>query len=354
MLATRAGDDHQRAAVSGLPTSTLGRTGIRVTKLGFGAMELRRRLDPAAVERLLHGVLDAGINLIDTAPDYGRSEEHIGSWLSHRRDEFFLASKCGCPVGRPDPPPGQRREHFFDRANVRAGVEQSLRRMQTDRLDLVQFHNNPTRSTLEANDSVAELLTLRDEGKIRFLGMSGTLPNLADHIEMGVFDVFQVPYSAVDRKHEGAISDVAGREPARSSGAESRKGCASPRRSSEPRLPTSCRTCRRWSSCSGSRSVTPTCTRRSWAPPIMATSSPTWLPPRREACPPMCTARQGNASSRPRLQSAAVTRRNVAGMEVASLLGLLFCPLKRASNSFCRSAARPFASAASNAFMVGP
>jgi aryl-alcohol dehydrogenase-like predicted oxidoreductase len=209
MLATSAGDDHERAAVSGLPTSTLGRTGIRVTKLGFGAMELRRRLDPAAVERLLQGVLDAGINLIDTAPDYGRSEEHIGRWLSHRRDEFFLASKCGCPVGRPDPPPGQRREHFFDRANVRAGVEQSLRRMQTDRLDLVQFHNNPSRSTLEANDSVAELLTLRDEGKIRFLGMSGTLPNLADHIAMGVFDVFQLPYSAVDRKHESAISDVA-------------------------------------------------------------------------------------------------------------------------------------------------
>ena len=180
-----------------------------MTKLGFGAMELCRRLDPGVVERLLHAVLDAGINLIDTAPDYGRSEEHIGRWLSHRRDKFFLASKCGCPVGRPDPPPGQRREHFFDRENIRAGVEQSLRRMQTDHIDLVQFHNNPARSTLQANDSVAELLALRDEGKVRFLGMSGTLPNLADHVAMDVFDVFQIPYSAVNRKHESAISDVA-------------------------------------------------------------------------------------------------------------------------------------------------
>jgi aryl-alcohol dehydrogenase-like predicted oxidoreductase len=197
-----------KRTVNALPTSTLGRTGVSVTRLGFGAMELRRRLDATVVERLLHSVLDAGINVIDTAPDYGRSEEHIGRWLSHRRDEFFLASKCGCPVGRPDPQPGQRREHFFDRENVRAGVEQSLRRLQTDRLDLVQFHNNPARSTLEANDSVAELLALRDEGKVRFLGMSGTLPHLADHVDMGVFDAFQIPYSAVDRKHEGAISDV--------------------------------------------------------------------------------------------------------------------------------------------------
>jgi aryl-alcohol dehydrogenase-like predicted oxidoreductase len=189
--------------------ATLGRTGARVSKLGFGAMELRRRLEAPAVEQLLHAVLDAGINVIDTAPDYGRSEEYIGRYLARRRDEYVLASKCGCPIGRPDPPPGQRREHFFDRANVRAGVEQSLRRMQTDHLDLVQFHNNPARSTLDQNDSVAELLALREEGKIRFLGMSGMLPHLLDHIAMGDFDVFQIPYSAIDRRHERAVGEAA-------------------------------------------------------------------------------------------------------------------------------------------------
>lgn len=200
--------------MSDLPTSTLGRTGVTVTKLGYGAMELRgptgfgasRQLDDAEVSELLNGVLDAGINLIDTSPDYGGSEEHIGRWLAHRRDEFFLASKCGCPVGEA----AQRsREHVFTRENVRAGVEQSLRRMRTDHLDLVQFHSSPARDVLEEHDAVAELEALRSEGKVRFLGMSGTLPHLADHIAMGVFDAFQIPYSAVERDHEQAISDAA-------------------------------------------------------------------------------------------------------------------------------------------------
>lgn len=200
---------------SDLPTSTLGRTGLAVTKLGYGAMELRgpggwrgRELEPAAVDELLNGVLEAGINFIDTSPDYGRSEEEIGRCISHRRNEFFLASKCGCPIGEPEAQPaaGQPREHIFTRQNIRAGVEQSLARMKTDHLDLVQFHASPPRSTLEGNEAVEELLALRDEGKIRFLGMSGTLPNLTDHIAMGVFDAFQIPYSAVEREHEDAIT----------------------------------------------------------------------------------------------------------------------------------------------------
>lgn len=201
-----------------LQKATLGRTGIEVTKLGYGAMELRggggrmqrgRELDDKEVETVLNSVLDAGINWIDTSPDYGRSEERIGATISHRRGEYFLASKCGCPVNQPEPAPGQRREHVFTRENVRAAVEQSLARMKTDHLDLVQFHVSPTRQTLEDNDSIAELVALQDEGKIRFLGMSGTLPNLTDHIAMGVFDAFQIPYSAVEREHEDAISAAA-------------------------------------------------------------------------------------------------------------------------------------------------
>jgi aryl-alcohol dehydrogenase-like predicted oxidoreductase len=194
-----------------LPTSTLGRTGANVSKLGFGAMELRsRRLDPAEVDRLLNTVLDSGINLIDTSPDYGASEEHIGRAISHRRGEYFLASKCGCPVGETVGEGGPAgREHVFTRENVRAGVEQSLTRMHTDHLDLVQFHASPSPATLAEHDAVTELLALRDEGKIRFLGISGTLPYLPDQIAMGVFDAFQIPYSAVERDHEEAISQAA-------------------------------------------------------------------------------------------------------------------------------------------------
>lgn len=202
--------------MSDLPTTSLGNTGVTVTKLAYGAMELRgpggfrgRELDAARVEAVLNGVLDAGINLIDTSPDYGVSEERIGAFISHRRDEYFLASKCGCLVNQPEAPPGQRREHVFTRDNIRAGVEQSLRRMKTDHLDLVQFHASPSQATLEDNDAVGELVSLREEGKVRFLGMSGTLPHLTDHIAMGVFDAFQIPYSAIEREHEEAITSAA-------------------------------------------------------------------------------------------------------------------------------------------------
>jgi aryl-alcohol dehydrogenase-like predicted oxidoreductase len=165
-----------------------------------------RDVSPDQANTILNAVLDAGITLIDTSPDYGRSEEYIGEFISNRRGEYFLSSKCGCPI---NPPAGERPPHVFTRANVRAGVEQSLRRMKTDHIDLVQFHISPSRAELESNDSVAELVELQREGKIRFIGMSGVLPNLTDHIEMGVFDAFQIPYSALEREHDVSIHDAA-------------------------------------------------------------------------------------------------------------------------------------------------
>jgi aryl-alcohol dehydrogenase-like predicted oxidoreductase len=195
-------------------TRPLGRTGADVTILGYGAMELRGR--PRGPEiadedagRVLNAVLDGGINLIDTSPDYGRSEELIGAYLGHRRDEFFLASKCGCPVEAPAdlPPPYP---HDYRPANVRADVEQSLRRLRTDRLDLVQVHMSPSRQVLEENQTVETLRELQRAGKVRFIGMSGILPDLADHLAMNAFDAFQIPYSAVQRDHEDLIAQAAG------------------------------------------------------------------------------------------------------------------------------------------------
>ena len=198
-----------------LPRTKLGRTGLEVTRLGYGAMELRgggpvgRALDSSDAGRLLNAVLDGGINYIDTSPDYGHSEELIGEHISHRRDEYVLASKCGCPINQPRPPRGQRPEHVFTAENIRAGVEQSLSRMKTDHLDVVQFHASPSRAVLEESESVETLRELQREGKIRFLGMSGTLPHLTDHIAMDVFDAFQIPYSAVEREHDASITAAA-------------------------------------------------------------------------------------------------------------------------------------------------
>jgi len=192
-----------------LPKRVLGRTGIPVTTLGFGAMELRGapagpEVSDEAAEQVLNAVLDAGINFIDTSIDYGRSEELIGRFIAHRRAEYFLASKCGCVPGA-----GMGAEHIHTAANIRAGVEQSLRRMKTDYLDLVQFHRSLTRGEFEEHGALEAALELKKAGKVRFIGVSGTLPNLAEQIEMGVFDAFQIPYSALQREHEEVIAQAA-------------------------------------------------------------------------------------------------------------------------------------------------
>jgi aryl-alcohol dehydrogenase-like predicted oxidoreductase len=196
-----------------IQTHPLGRTGANVTILGYGAMELRGQPRGPAISdddagKLLGAVLDSGINLIDTSVDYGNSEELIGRYLSHRRDEYFLASKCGCPLTLPADatPPYQ---HDYSPGNVRAGIEQSLRRLRTDRLDLVQVHMSPSQALMETEHTVETLQSVRDEGKVRFIGMSGILPNLPDHVAMGVFEVFQIPYSAVQREHEDLITAAA-------------------------------------------------------------------------------------------------------------------------------------------------
>src|SRR6516162_567624 len=194
-----------------IPKRELGRTGLPVTVLGYGAMELRgaprgRDVTEAQAETILNAVLDAGINYIDTSIDYGLSEGRIGRYIGHRRPEFYLASKCGCLVGAAQAPPGQRNAHVFTRENIVKGVEQSLARMKTDYLDVVQFHASPSKQTLQEHGALDALLDLKEAGKVRFVGISATLPHLLDHIATGVFDVFQIPYSAVEREHEAAIN----------------------------------------------------------------------------------------------------------------------------------------------------
>lgn len=207
-----------------LPKRKLGRTGLNVTTLGFGALELRgmvagvgRELKPGQPERILNAVLDAGINYIDVAADYGEAEGHIGRCIANRRKEFFLASKCGCPPDVSKFVPAERTRygvplpqlHDYSRENIIKTCDQSLRRMKTDYLDVLQFHFSPARNILEQEKAVQTLESLKRDGKIRFLGCSSILPNIIDHIKMGVFDVLQVPYSALQPEHEDAIVTAA-------------------------------------------------------------------------------------------------------------------------------------------------
>jgi aryl-alcohol dehydrogenase-like predicted oxidoreductase len=188
-----------------LPRRMLGNTGMEVTTLAYGAMEMRGggrgpELTDDEAGRVLNEVLDSGINFIDTSIDYGLSEQRIGASISHRRDEFFLASKCGCVPG------DTGRDHIHTAANIRAGVENSLSLMKTDYLDLVQFHRSLEPKEFDEEGALSEVMRLRDEGKVRFIGVSGILPNLSDQVDMGLFDAFQIPYSALQRDHENVIA----------------------------------------------------------------------------------------------------------------------------------------------------
>ena len=173
----------------------LGQTGMLVTRMGYGAMSLDSgRFSPVSPEEaasVLTAVLDAGINFIDTSPDYGESEESVGRFIAHRRGEFYLATKCGCPVAS-----SAGTQHVYTRENVVAAVEQSLQRMHTDHIDLIQFHGAPSPDVLEDEGAIETLRDLQSQGKVRFIGISSVLPGLARHITMGVFDAFQIPYSA--------------------------------------------------------------------------------------------------------------------------------------------------------------
>jgi aryl-alcohol dehydrogenase-like predicted oxidoreductase len=194
---------------------TLGRTGLSVTVLGFGAMELRgtggrnpRPLPVGSAGRVLDAVLDAGINFIDTSIDYGDSERLIGESIAHRRDEYFLASKAGCHWDVAAPPGTGPVPHDYSPAHIRAGLERSLRLLRTDHLDLLQLHISPSLETIKADGVIETLQALRDEGKVRFIGSSSTLPNIRDHLDLDVFDAFQIPYSALERDHETVIAQA--------------------------------------------------------------------------------------------------------------------------------------------------
>jgi aryl-alcohol dehydrogenase-like predicted oxidoreductase len=186
----------------------LGQTGLVVSRIGYGAMELAgapraRDLDERDAIRFLNRVIDLGINYVDTSIDYGLSELLIGKALAHRRDDYILASKCACQVGVDPRQHGE--EHIYTGANVTAGIEQSLRRLRTDHLDVVQVHGNPSRQELEDGGVIDALLKLKTQGAVRHLGISQRLPLLAEFVDVDYFSVIQVPYSALQRQNEDVV-----------------------------------------------------------------------------------------------------------------------------------------------------
>ena len=191
----------------GLPTAVLGRTGLEVTRLGLGGEAIRgpasdsgRPITDEQAQTLLNEVLDAGINFIDTSDDYGLSEEFIGKHISHRRSEYYLATKCGSI-----PSEGG---HIWTRENVFRTMHQSLERLKTEYVDVMQLHNTTVEECAEG-DLVEALEEMRRQGMVRWIAASTFLPNLPTFLQWGVFDAFQIPYSALRREHEGWITSSA-------------------------------------------------------------------------------------------------------------------------------------------------
>ena len=192
-----------------LPRRILGRTGLEVTQLGYGSMGLRgpntwgvRTVSDAEADTFLNSVLDAGINFIDTAPDYGVSEERIGRFLSSRRGEFILATKCGCDyLQHAD---SLEVGHTWTADVIHRNIETSLQRLQTDTIDVLQFHGGEA-ETLHATGLIDLLRDYREQGIVRWIGVSSSLPKLPAMIELDVFDTFQIPYSALATEHHDWI-----------------------------------------------------------------------------------------------------------------------------------------------------
>ncbi len=187
----------------------MGQTGLVVSRLGYGAMELSgppraRSLDESDAIRFINRMIDLGINYIDTSIDYGLSERLLGKALEHRRGDVILATKCACQVGVEGERHGGE-SHIYTGDNVKAGVEQSLHRLRTNYLDIVQVHGNPTRQELEDGGVIDALLELQRRGAVRHLGISSRLPLLAEFVDLDYFTVVQVPYSALQRQNEDVI-----------------------------------------------------------------------------------------------------------------------------------------------------
>jgi methylglyoxal reductase len=196
----------------------LGSSGIDISAVGFGAWAIGGWMwggadDTQAIEAI-HAALDHGINLLDTAPIYGfgRSEEIIGRAIEGRRDKVVLATKCGMVWDR------EQGEFFFHSSaegvtmrpsekkiykclrpdSIREEVERSLKRLGTDRIDLYQTHWQD--STTPIPETMATLLKLKEQGKIRAIGISNAK---VDQLKAyGPIDSDQEKYSLLDRDIE--------------------------------------------------------------------------------------------------------------------------------------------------------
>ena len=173
-----------------------GNTGYKVSRLGVGLAEIGQELELADIEQagnVLNNAIDMGVNFLDTAACYGISEELIGRTVADRRDEYVLVTKAGHARG------GGLNGNDWTYETVRDSIDRSLRRLNTEYVDLVQLHSCGI-PDLENGDIIRALEDAREAGKTRLIGYSGD--NEAAHwaVDSGHFDTLQTSFNLVEQR----------------------------------------------------------------------------------------------------------------------------------------------------------
>lgn len=183
-------------------------TNEEVTFIGFGALSIGRDWGLADKERpdekeagiVLNSVLDLGINLVDTASAYHRSEERIGNSISNRRTEYILASKCGEHNDEPST------FYDFSYKAIKDSIDRSLTLLKTNVIDLMQIHFGPEpEKVIAEGETVRAMRDAQKEGKIRYLGASIDGELAKQCILSGDFDVMQMEYHLLNQENEDNI-----------------------------------------------------------------------------------------------------------------------------------------------------
>ena len=167
-----------------------------VTVLGFGGAGITGE-SIENIGNVLNSALDAGINVIDTAECYEGGEKSIGNAISKRRDEFLLFTKCGHPrgIGSAD----------WSASSILQSIERSLRRLQTDCIDLIQLHGC-SEAVLKKGEAISALEKARERGWVRYLGYSGDGHPARFAVECDAFDALQTSINIADQE---AVSQIA-------------------------------------------------------------------------------------------------------------------------------------------------
>lgn len=185
-----------RMSTPDLPRRPLGRTGLDVSILGYGSVPIGRA-DVAFedAKALLETLLDAGVNLLDTAAAYEDAEAVIGRAVADRRGEYVLVTKTGADRGYAP---------AWTKPEIARLVDASLQKLRTDAVDVLLLHTCDL-ETLKKGEVVEAVQAARDAGKTRFIGYSGDNDALDHALDLGVFDVVETSYSLLDQQNRDRI-----------------------------------------------------------------------------------------------------------------------------------------------------